>query len=256
MKVFITILFALVCYSGFSQSQTRLQVLQDSVRVADAELVLRNSTRNINGFLYNTGNGKTRFVELGKSFQFTVGASANFPQLGDTAFTHADFVGRNIKVWRNGLFQYRSNNAGIKVDSVAGRVIFMPALQNGDIVYVEALLGVNLIASITDAPANFETNLRPLKAGIFNNGKSFTIRWTNSQKTLLDSPRVVGIGSSTLAGQGLTAPDRLGDKIQAWLNSNTTNPFWNNLAVSGYSSINLLPVANGGNLSTNIEAAL
>lgn len=254
MKFILSLLIMLAALTGFSQS--RLQVVADTVRVADAELVIRNSTRNIGGFLYNSGNGKTKFFELGKSVQFTVGSLAQFPQAGDTTYTSTDLIGRNIKVWKNGSFQYRSNNLGIKVDSVAGTIIFKPALQNGDLIYIEALLGVNLMAYITESSPNFETNLRPLNAGIYTSGQNFTLRWTTSQKTLTDSPRVVGIGSSTLAGQGLQSPNRLGDKIQAWLSSGTTGSFWNNLAVSGYSSINLLPAANGGNVSSNIEAAL
>lgn len=254
MKFIFSLLIILSALTGFSQS--RLQVVADTVKVADAELVIRNSTRNISGFLYNAGNGKTKFVELGKSVQFTVGDLPQLPQAGDTLYTSPDLIGRNIKVWKNGLFQYRRNSQGIKVDSVAGTIIFKPALQNGDLIYVEALLGVNLVAYISESSENFETNLKPLNAGIFSNGQNFTLRWTTNQKTLTDSPRVVGLGSSTLAGQGLQSPNRLGDKIQAWMTSNSTGSFWNNLAVSGYSSINLLPAANGGNASSNIEAAL
>jgi lysophospholipase L1-like esterase len=67
---------------------------------------------------------------------------------------------------------------------------------------------------------------------------------------------VVGLGSSTLAGYLLSYPDRLGDKISTWLNSNTTSPVWINLAVAGYASTNLMPTAEGGNAGINIDSAL
>lgn len=253
MKGFLA--FTLLLISYISMAQTRLQVVQDTVRVNNAELVIRNGSKDISGFLFNAGNGKTRFIEIGKSLQYTVGSTTVYSQPGDTSYTNIDFVGRQIKVWKNGLFQYRSNVQGIKVDSTIGKIVFKPALQSGDKIYIEALLGVNLIADMSEPTSSFSTNLK-LGAGVSTSGQNFTLRWATNNKTLTDSPRVVGLGSSTLAGQGLNAPDRLGDKIQAWLNSNTINSFWNNLAVSGYSSINLLPVANSGNASTNIEAAL
>src|SRR6218665_1150799 len=253
MKRCFGLAFILICY--VCTAQTRLQVVQDSVRINDAELVIRNGSKDITGFLFNAGNGRTRFVEIGKSLQYTVGSAIQFPQPGDTSYTNFDLVGRSIKVWKNGLFQYRSDIQGIRVDSTVGKIIFKPALQSGDKIYIEALLGINLIVDMTEPTNSFSTNLK-LGAGISTSGQSFTLRWATNNKTLTDSPRVIGLGSSTLAGQGLSAPNRLGDKIQAWLNNNAINSYWNNLAVSGYSSINLLPVANSGNASTNIEAAL
>ena len=47
--------------------QPKLQVTVDTVKVQDAELVLRNTSKNIAGFLVNLGNGVTQFQPLGKS---------------------------------------------------------------------------------------------------------------------------------------------------------------------------------------------
>src|SRR6218665_846452 len=44
--------------------QTRLQVVDDSVRVANGELVVRNQTRAVTGVLMNKGNGVTEFRNL------------------------------------------------------------------------------------------------------------------------------------------------------------------------------------------------
>ncbi|MVT41677.1 T9SS type A sorting domain-containing protein [Chitinophaga oryziterrae] len=96
-----------------------------------------------------------------------------------------------------------------------------------------------------------------LNAGVYNNGdNTYTLRWATNDKTLSTGPRVAGLGSSTLAGYLLTYPDRLGDKISIWLNNNTTNPVWINLAVAGYASANLMPATEGGNAGTNIDSAL
>jgi lysophospholipase L1-like esterase len=92
-----------------------------------------------------------------------------------------------------------------------------------------------------------------LNAGVYNNGNNtYTLRWATNDKTLSAAPRVVGLGSSTLAGYLLSYPDRLGDKIAVWLNNNTTTPVWINLAVAGYASANLMPTGNAG---TNIDSA-
>lgn len=42
-------------------AQTRLQVADDSVRIMNGELIIRNNTKGINGYLYNKGNGLTEF---------------------------------------------------------------------------------------------------------------------------------------------------------------------------------------------------
>ena len=96
MKALFTLSLILVTPAVFSQS--RLQVVTDTVRVADAELVIRNNSRDKNGYLYNAGNGITKFVKLEKSFQFNVGGDPLYPKSGDSSFIHTDLVNRNIIV--------------------------------------------------------------------------------------------------------------------------------------------------------------
>lgn len=97
-----------------------------------------------------------------------------------------------------------------------------------------------------------------LHAGMYKNvlAKQFTLRWTTNRQTLTYNPRVIGLGSSTLAGYGLEYPDRLGDKIVSWLIHNTYKPYWVNKAVYGNNSVKTLPVALGGTSGQNIETAL
>jgi lysophospholipase L1-like esterase len=238
-------------------AQTSLKVDPDSVKFINTEFVLRNNTKDIDGYLYNTGNGKTVFRKLGKGIQFRVGASG-FPVAGDSIYQNAALSNYFLKVLRNGLLQYRDTAQGIKVDESTGKITFYPALQANDLIYIEALTGIDF--SLNGAAANattISTDTLKLNAGIFDNGnKTFTLRWLTNAKSLYIGPRIVGIGSSTLAGYGLSAPDRLGDKILAWLTNNTYGAVWENLSVAGYSSIDVLPVANGGVLGHNIESAL
>lgn len=240
-----------------ASAQTSLRVDPDSVKFVNTELVIRNNTKDIAGYLYNTGNGKTVFRKLGKGIQFRVG-TAGFPATGDSIYQNSALSGYFLKVLRNGLLQYRDTAQGVKVDESIGKITFYPVLQNNDVIYIEALTGIDF--SLNGATANggtVGTDSLKLNAGTFDNGnKTFTLRWLTNAKSLYIGPRIVGIGSSTLAGYGLTAPDRLGDKIQTWLTTNTYGAVWENLSVAGYSSNDVLPVASGGVLGHNIESAL
>jgi lysophospholipase L1-like esterase len=248
----------LVLSAIFISAQTKLQVTQDTVRVINSELKIGNSTKDIGGYLFNTGGGVTKFkkIEIGKSVQFNVGGAAAYPKSGDSIYTNADFINRNVKVWRNGIFQYRAPVSGIKSDSLVGQITFRPALESGEKIYIEALTGVDLIVEFAEDTTSFQTNLTQLVAGLTQAGSNFTLRWATNNLTLSSSPRIVGIGSSTLAGYGLSSPNRLGDKISTWLNSNTVSPTWINLGVGGYTSTNLLPTVNGGTAGSNIDSAL
>lgn len=290
MKYMLTILLlfaALTPALAQTQPQTRLLVRADTVKVADGELMIQNKSRDSVGVLVNTGGGRTEFRRMrlvnigdtalaiagqdtlplrigaavapcdsGRSIQFKTGVSEGFPVAGDTVFVHPGLVDRNIKVWRNGLFQYRDTADGIEVDSTLGRIIFRPPLVQNERVYIEGLGGVSLLVG-QPAGSGFSTNLTQLQAGARDHGNNtFTLRWATNDRTLTNSPRMLGLGSSTLAGNGLLPPNRLGDKIGAWLTANTTSPIWSNLAVGGYSSSNLLPVADGGVAGRNIDSAL
>jgi lysophospholipase L1-like esterase len=253
----LIILFVILLSFQHSFSQSKLQVTHDTIRVINAELIIGNSTRSIQGYLYNTGNGVTQFRPLlsGKNIQFKSG-DAGYPKVGDTAYSDTGLVNRTIKVWRNGLLQYRDLTDGIMADSTVGKVIFHPALKAGDRIYVEALSNITLVYTVSSTPS-FTTNLTGLNTGTFDNGNNtFTLRWATNNTTLTASPRVLGVGSSTLAGYNVAFPNRLGDKINAWLTSNTSSPTWINLAVAGYNSGNVLPTALGGVVGHDIDSAL
>lgn len=278
-RILFTIGLLFQCLYLFAQSSV-IEVKKDSVKIHNAELIIESRTKDIPGVLHNKGNGITEFRRIqlknlgdtalaivgqdtlkysgfggasGKSVQFKTGVSQGYPTVGDSIYINPDFAKRNIKVWRNGLLQYRDPNDGVLIDSAIGKITFRPSLAHSERVYIEAISGISLVFDLP--PMGFSTNLK-LNAGVYDNGTSLDLRWATNNITLSQTPRVVGLGSSTLQGHGLTAPDRLGDKITAWLNSNATTPIWNNLAVGGYSSQNLLPVEDGGTAGHNIDSAL
>lgn len=63
----------LVLMVSLAMGQVQTQVIGDSVRIRSntgtGELILENSTKNVNGFLYNKGNGRTEFR---KTLDYTV----------------------------------------------------------------------------------------------------------------------------------------------------------------------------------------
>ncbi|QJB42211.1 hypothetical protein HF324_31980 [Chitinophaga oryzae] len=119
--------------SARAEAQSALSAVRDSLKVTGGEIVIRNQSRQVQGFLFNQSNGATTFRKAGKGIQFTVG-HAGFPVAGDSTYTHPDFQQKNIKVWRNGLLQHP-----LIVDTVAGRITFRPALVSQETVYIEAL---------------------------------------------------------------------------------------------------------------------
>lgn len=124
-------------------AQSPMRITPDSVKVTNAEVVVRNTTKDIAGYLYNNGNGKTIFNVTGKAIQFTVG-SAGFPVSGDSVYTDVALVRRNVKVWRYGLLQPANSPNGIRIDTLAGKVVFRPALTQFERIYIEALNSVDL----------------------------------------------------------------------------------------------------------------
>lgn len=119
------------------KAQQSFGVNRDSVKATGMELVVRNATRNVNGYLVNTGNGKTSFKSIGNALQFTVGA-AGFPQAGDSVYTNAAWKGRYVKIWRNGLLVCTTCPDSTSVDTSLGKILFRPALAPAEKIYLEA----------------------------------------------------------------------------------------------------------------------
>ncbi|WP_341836404.1 hypothetical protein WJU16_00700 [Chitinophaga pollutisoli] len=101
------------------------------------ELVIRNSSQHVKGYLLNVNNGKTEFKPLGHAIQFAVGASG-FPQAGDSVYSNINLKSSHVKIWRNGHLQCNTCPAAPLVDTTAGKIIFRPALTATDRIYIEA----------------------------------------------------------------------------------------------------------------------
>lgn len=122
-------------------SQTRFQVKPDTVGLIRTELVIRNQTRNVYGFLFNSGSGKTDFKNTGYAVQFTAGSSGA-PAAGANQYTNVKFRGRKVKVWRNGYLQPPADTNGIRFDAAPGTVTFHPVLAQNDRVYIESIISI------------------------------------------------------------------------------------------------------------------
>jgi lysophospholipase L1-like esterase len=246
----------LLIWANSAMSQSALRLSSDTVKVAKAELVVQNSTKDIAGYLYNIDNGKTAFKKLGRSVQFKVG-TLNFPKAGDTVYVNREFKGQHIKVWRNGLLQYRDNVDGVGINSDSGWVYFRPALTATDRIYIEAISGIDLTVQGQSTDDATTRQLGKLAINVFDNGNGyFTLRWAVNSKTLYLSPSVFGIGASTLYGYGVNSPYKLGERIFSWLSENTSNPSWINVAVFGQTSQDLSSTADGGVVGHNIDSAM
>lgn len=90
----LVLLFCVACYS--SNAQFTYKIKADSVKITNdsctAELIIENSTKNINGFLYNKGNGRTEFRPALSS----IIASNGLTKSGDTLKFGGSLTGRTI----------------------------------------------------------------------------------------------------------------------------------------------------------------
>jgi hypothetical protein len=130
--------WALLFISLQVNAQSPMRVTIDSVKVTNAEIVIRNATKDVQGYLFNAENGKTDFRKTGKAIQFTVG-NTGFPAAGDSVYTSSDLVKKSVKVWRYGLLQ----DNGVKIDTLTGKVVFRPALIQSERIYIEAFNSID-----------------------------------------------------------------------------------------------------------------
>ena len=59
----ICLSFILTFFYVFVFAQSYIDVKRDSLTLK-GEVIINNATKNIQGYLYNTGNGVTKFVEI------------------------------------------------------------------------------------------------------------------------------------------------------------------------------------------------
>ncbi|SJZ93164.1 tail fiber domain-containing protein [Sediminibacterium ginsengisoli] len=99
------LLLSAAVFPFFVHAQFTHKIKADSVRIyndsCNAELILENSTRNVSGFLFNTGNGRTQFkkavIKLNDS-SFLIGADTLLIKSADISGTNnyvAKFTGTN-----------------------------------------------------------------------------------------------------------------------------------------------------------------
>ncbi|WP_121356803.1 glycine-rich domain-containing protein [Flavisolibacter nicotianae] len=95
-QAFLLLFLALLSATGFSQYVYKIKA--DSVKITNdscnAELILENSTRNVNGFLFNKANGRTEFrrgVIKVDDTTYIIGADTLKTGTGPAKFAGSDF---------------------------------------------------------------------------------------------------------------------------------------------------------------------
>ena len=92
-------------------AQTRVQVTNDTVKVINGELIINNSTKNIQGYLYNMGNGVTQFKlpdayidsfwKQGDSLYYRKGGVINLAKLSMTDLADPGSNGISVRTGPN-----------------------------------------------------------------------------------------------------------------------------------------------------------
>jgi len=110
---------------------------------------------------------------------------------------------------------------------------------------------------ITGSAAYPITRFDNLPFGIRASGGNMELLFGYSDKNLTDNPVWVGLGSSTMAGHGLPSGEGYGDRIDTRQGNVAVGARqWVNLGLDGQNSAALLPTAQGGDPSRNIDAAM
>lgn len=132
-KSFLAILASLLFISSAVRAQSALKVTRDTIKVWNAELEIRNASRDSVGVLYNLGNGKTvfkriRLQNLGDTaiaipgqdtlaVKFTGGgAAATIPEVS-LAAKLLDAANMLLKWWQTDAELYQSPKIGVIGDS-------------------------------------------------------------------------------------------------------------------------------------------
>lgn len=89
----ILLSFACLWLACSSIAQTKVQVKSDTVKIANGELAINNSTKAVQGFLYNTGNGITSFkrgaVKLNDTTYLIGADTLHIPQFSNNLLSNS-----------------------------------------------------------------------------------------------------------------------------------------------------------------------
>ncbi|MET0466541.1 MAG: hypothetical protein ABW007_25510 [Chitinophagaceae bacterium] len=215
----------LVCISTTTFSQSRLQVTNDSVRVLNSEMVIRNNSRNVEGALYNKGNGVTEFrpVRINRNSNGTwVVIGSDSAELGGQSSGSAVFAGdpdirlsreklegsqMKLNWWKSTQQFYNSPRIGVIGDS-QGRGEFATT-------YSQSIMG----------------RLQQFVYGITSNAG-----FTNYCQNGYNSRRLAPSGSNAFVDNNYNITKALTDGNKIIILCNTSNDFATNSA-GGYTPV-------------------
>jgi hypothetical protein len=202
-----------------------LQTLRDSADVASdyyVEKVDSNSygggyiTRPYLESRLGSGGSSTGFSYYSKEFQV---GDTGFPASGDSIITSADWAGRDVKVYRDGLLQRRRLTAdgteGARINNTTGAVTVHPAFSSSEQIVIEA----------TDPTARYEAVITGTESSLRT---GLVAGWQLDESAGNTANDILGVYHGTNTGVTVNATGKFGKAFQyagaGYTNMGTTSP--------------------------------
>lgn len=148
------------------------------------------------------GSGGSGFSYYSK--EFTVG-DTGFPAVGDSTITSADWIGRDVKVWRDGLLQRRRTTAnglnGARINNITGQVTVHPPFEANQEVIIEG----------TDPTARYEATISGTENSLLTGLVAF---WQLDETSGIVANDVLGILNGSNTNVTVNAVGRFGKAFQ------------------------------------------
>lgn len=188
-----------------------LQTLRDSADIA-SDYYVEKSDSNTYGGGYITrpylesrlgsGGGSAGFSYYSKEFQV---GDTGFPTAGDSVITSADWAGRDVKVWRDGLLQRRRLTAdgteGARINNTTGAVTVHPPFSSLEQIIIEA----------TDPTARYEAVITGTESSLRT---GFIAGWQLDESAGNTANEITGYFSGTNTGVTVNAVGKFGKAFQ------------------------------------------
>ena len=149
-----------------------------------------------------SGGGSAGFSYYSKEFQV---GDTGFPASGDSIITSADWAGRDVKVWRDGLLQRRRLTAdgkeGARINNTTGAVTVHPPFTSAEQIVIEA----------TDPTARYEAVITGTESSLRT---GFIAGWQLDESAGNTANEITGYFSGTNTGVTVNAVGKFGKAFQ------------------------------------------
>jgi hypothetical protein len=185
-----------------------------------------------------SGGGSAGFSYYSKEFQV---GDTGFPTAGDSVITSADWAGRDVKVWRDGLLQRRRLTAdgkeGARINNTTGAVTVHPPFSALEEIVIEA----------TDPTARYEAVISTAQSSLRT---GFIAGWQLDESSGNTANDITGYFPGTNTNVTVNATGKFGKAFQyagtGYTNMGTTSPlrfqthtisFWINTSSTSQSGL-------------------